>query len=300
MSPVPESTPAHGSLQRWSIAIKIIPVLAVLVAARAVVEVTDSSFIDLTTLFGSMVAANVFVLGFLLAGTLADYKESERLPSELAASIETIVDECLITWRHKRPAEAADALRYMSDFAAAVVEWFYKRERTNDLLGRISGMNGFFLQFESLTQPNFIVRMKQEQNNIRRMVLRIDAIRDTSFLSVGYTLSYIATGALIAGLLFANIEPYYEAMFYLAGIGFMMVYLTLMIRDVDNPFDHYSEGAESVRVSLKPVIDVEQRIRGHVDRELTGSAQIVLTSAPEFGLLPAGRTTEVDVLGGHH
>ena len=272
MSASPPASPARSALQRWSIAIKIVPVLAVLIAARAVVEVTDASFIDLTTLFGSMVAANVFVLGFLLAGTLADYKESERLPGELAASIETIVDECLITWRNKRPAEAADALRYMSDFAAAVVEWFYKRERTSSLLGRIAGMNGFLLQFESLTQPNFIVRMKQEQNSIRRMVLRIDAIRDTPFLSVGYTLSYIATAALIAGLLFANIEPFYEAMFYLAAIGFVMIYLTLMIRDVDNPFDHYTQGAESAHVSLKPVIDVEQRIRDHVARELGQTA----------------------------
>jgi hypothetical protein len=258
----------RGAFRRWAIAIRIVPALVVLVAARAVIELTNSSFIDLTTLFGSMVAANVFVLGFLLAGTLADYKESERLPGELAASIETIVDECVVTYRNKQAPEAAAALHHMLDFTAAVLRWFHKEERTNHLLTRVSGMNDFLLKFERITQPNFIVRMKQEQNNIRRMILRIDAIRDTPFLAVGYSLSYIATTALLVGLLFANIEPYYEAMFYLAAIGFVMIYLTLMIQDVDNPFDHYKDGVESAHVSLKPVIDVEQRVREHLRREL--------------------------------
>jgi len=34
-------------------------------------------------------------MGFLLTGVLTDYKESERLPGELAASIESITEENL-------------------------------------------------------------------------------------------------------------------------------------------------------------------------------------------------------------
>lgn len=264
----------NAAIRKWAIAIKIAPVLVALVAARAAVDAADASFIDLTTLFGSMVAANVFVLGFLLAGTLADYKESERLPGELASSIETIADECLITYRNRRAPEAQDALAYMSEFSTALWRWFHKQERTKELLARVSGMNEFFLAFESLTQPNFIVRMKQEQNNIRRMILRIDAIRDTPFLSVGYSVSYIGTAALLAGLLFANIEPLYEAMFYVGAIGFLMIYLTVLIKDVDNPFDHYTEGAESAHVSLKPIADVEAKLRGYIEevRSVTGTS----------------------------
>jgi hypothetical protein len=251
------------NLQRWAIAIRIVPVIIVLVAARAVVDAFDLAFIELSTLFGSMVAANVFVLGFLLAGTLADYKESERLPGELASSVETITDECLITWRNKRPPEAADALNYMARFSSSLVRWFHKEERTKDMLAQISGMNDFFLKFEPLTQPNFIVRMKQEQNNLRRMILRIDAIRDTAFLSVGYSASYIGTALLLVGLLFAEITPYYQAMFYLTAIGFLMIYLQILIQDVDNPFDHYKDGAESASVSLKPIFDLEEKLRAY-------------------------------------
>ena len=97
------------------------------------------------------------------------------------------------------------------------------------------------------------------------MILRIDTIRDTPFLSVGYSMSYISTVALLAGLLFANIEPYYQAMFYMGAIGFLLIYLTVLIKDVDNPFDHYTAGAESAHVSLKPISDIDGKLRGYAE-----------------------------------
>jgi hypothetical protein len=96
------------------------------------------------------------------------------------------------------------------------------------------------------------------------MILRIDAIRDTPFLSVGYSVSYIGTGALLLGLVFANVEPFYEAMFYVAAIGFLMMYLSLLIKDVDNPFGHYADGGESADVSLKPISDIAHKLRATV------------------------------------
>jgi hypothetical protein len=248
-------------VRNWSLALRIAPIVIVLVAAKGIVDVTGASFIDLTTLFGSVIAANVFVLGFLLAGTLSDYKESERLPGELASSIEVISDECLITYKNKRAKEAQDALMYMADFAASLLRWFHKEERTATMLDKVTGMNDIFLQFEALTQPNFIVRLKQEQNSIRRIILRIDAIRDTDFLPAGYILSYAGTAALVFGILFANIEPYWEAMFYMAAVGFLMLYLTLLIRDIDNPFDYYVDGLQGATVSLRAISDMEARIR---------------------------------------
>lgn len=250
-------------VSNWSLALRIAPVVILLVAAKGIIDVTGASFINLTTLFGSVIAANVFVLGFLLAGTLSDYKESERLPAELASSIETMTDECLITFKNKGAREAADAVAYMADFASSLVRWFHKEERTAVMLTKVTGMNDTFLAFESLTQPNFIVRLKQEQNFIRRTILRIDAIRDTDFLPAGYILSYAGTLGLLFGIMFANIEPYWEAMFYVAVVGFLMLYLTLLIRDIDNPFDHYMDGLQGAQVSLRPIIDLEKRLIAH-------------------------------------
>jgi hypothetical protein len=144
--------------QKWSLALRLLPLILALLGAKLVIHLLDADFITLTTLFGSVVAANVFLLGFLLAGTLSDYKESERLPGELASSIETIADEFTITLKNKGASEAGAGFAYMADFASAVHRWFYKDERTAAIMERISGMNDLFLALEPLTQPNFIVR----------------------------------------------------------------------------------------------------------------------------------------------
>jgi hypothetical protein len=269
-------------VKNWALALRITPVVIALVAGKAIVSLTDSSFIDLTTLFGSVIAANVFVLGFLLAGTLSDYKESERLPNELASSIETIADECLITFRNKRAKEASDAVLYMAEFASTLSRWFHKEERTDAMLGKVGDMNHIFLSFEQLTQPNFIVRLKQEQNTIRRVILRIDAIRDTDFLPAGYILSYAGTIGLLFGVMFAHIEPIWEALFFMAVLGFLMLYLTVLIRDIDNPFDYFEDGPQGAQVSLKSIADVERRLQAHVD-EVMGAGVPANSAVPGAG-----------------
>ena len=245
---------------KWMIVARVIPIVAALFGAKLLVSLTDADFITLTTLFGSIVAANVFLLGFLLAGTLADYKESERLPGELAASIESLADECLITRKSKGTKETEDAVTYMAGFASLVRRWFYRQERTRTVMDRITGMNDIFLSFEPLTQPNFIVRMKQEQATIRKILMRIDTIRDTSFVPAAYAIAELATALLIGGLLLTELGPLGEEIFYTVLPSFLMVYLILLIRDLDNPFNYSSKDAGAAEVSIKPVVDLDEKL----------------------------------------
>jgi predicted membrane chloride channel (bestrophin family) len=245
---------------RWRLAVKVVPIVALLAFAKLIIHLGEADFIELTTLLGSVVAATLFLLAFLLAGTLTDYKESERLPGELAASIESLADECAITLKNKGGRAAEDAVLYIADFAAAVHRWFYREERTRAVMDSLTDMNDLFLGFESLTQPNFIVRMKQEQSTIRRIITRIDTIRDTSFVSAGYTIAELATALLFIGLLLTDIEPFYEALFYIVAIGFFMTYLIALIRDLDNPFDYGRDAGEAAEVSIKPIADLAEKL----------------------------------------
>jgi hypothetical protein len=243
----------------------VAPIVAVLALVKVIVHEVDADFIEISTLLGSMVAASVFLLGFLLAGTLADYKESERLPGELASSLESIADECEITLKNKGGPEAEGAVAYVAGLVGAIHRWFYREERTQAVLDRISGLNDIFLTFESLTQPNFIVRMKQEQANVRRMVMRIDTVRDTSFVSAAYTIAEMAVALCMVGLIFADIQPLYESLFYVVAMGFFLIYLILLIRDLDDPFSFAGDSAEAADVSIKPIADLDRKLNGAPD-----------------------------------
>lgn len=48
-----------------------------------------------------------------------------------------------------------------------------------------------------------------------------------------------------------------------------MIYMIALIKDLDNPFDHYDNGKAAARVSLKPIKDIEEKLKkmnSHLDK----------------------------------
>ena len=117
-----------------------------------------------------------------MSGVLADYKESEKIPADMASSISTMADEGLILIKSKNSTEAKNYLLHLKSFGKSLINRFYKKERTNHLMNNLTEFNDYFLSFESQTQANFIVRLKQEQHQLRKMINRVHTIRETSFL----------------------------------------------------------------------------------------------------------------------
>lgn len=246
--------------ERWRLAYKVLPFAIGAVAAEVVVRALGVDTITVNPLFTGLVAANVFLLGFLLAGTLADYKEAERLPGELATSLEAIADECEILYDDKGVRPARDCLAHVSRIAAAIRSWLGGRESTDQVLTRVRELNGFFLAFEAHTQPNFIVRLKQEQTALRRLVTRIHTIRDTSFVGAGYAIAELTSALLIGVLLFLDITPRAAALFLVFAITFLLVYMIALIRDLDDPFEYDNGRTGAAEVSLHPFEHLEEHI----------------------------------------
>ena len=61
---------------------------------------------ELNALFTSLVAGIIFLIGFLITGVLSDYKESEKLPSEITASIKTLIDDAYTIYKIKNSVTA--------------------------------------------------------------------------------------------------------------------------------------------------------------------------------------------------
>jgi branched-subunit amino acid transport protein AzlD len=219
----------------------------------------------LSPLYTGLVAGTIFLLGFLLAGTLADYKESEKMPGDLAASLETICDDCLILYEDKRAPVAGECLAHMQRLADSIEAWLRNRESVDAVLEGISGLNSYFLAFEPLTPPNFIVRLKQEQSAIRRMVIRINAIRETSFVMAGYTIAELTSLLLVIGLLFTEVGQLGIEVFLVSTLAFLLGYMLFLIRDLDNPFEYDgADQAGAAEVSLAPLEHLRRRLEPEV------------------------------------
>src|SRR5205085_5694037 len=174
--------------------VKVAPVVLIAGVLKLIFMNLDWSPIDLNALLSGLVAANVFLLGFLLAGTVADYKESERLPGEVASSLETLADECLIIHEAKGDPIAARCLSHLHHITVGIRRWLTAERSHDDVLSDIRALNHYLLAFDSLAQPGYVTRMKVEQNNLRRSVIRIDVIRQTSFVTAGYVVAEMLAG----------------------------------------------------------------------------------------------------------
>jgi hypothetical protein len=246
--------------RKWHIFIKILPFLGVILLLKFGVHRYGFEIISLNALFTSIVAATTFLIGFLITGVISDYKESEKIPGEMASSLETLYNEAQIIVINKKAKEAEEFINYHSSFMDSLNNWFYKKEKTLAVMEALSGMNEHFAKLESFAQATFINRMKQEQANIGKLITRIHTIRETGFVASAYAIVEALAFFLIGGMIVLKLEPFYEAIFFVTIVSFLVLYMIFLIKDLDNPFDYAEYGENGTEVSLKPLHDLHDRV----------------------------------------
>jgi hypothetical protein len=246
------------------ILLKALPFVLFIIAVKLLLHWLGWEYLSMNAIFSGIIGATVFLMSFLLNGVLTDFKESEKIPGDVSAIVATIADEIEIIAKAKKDPSTRESLVFLHDLIVSIRGWLYRKERTKAVMERIRGLNDHFLRFETLTQANFISRLKQEQSNLRKLVIRIHTIRETDFISSGYLLATSTSVLLIVGLAFTKIEPFYESLFSVGVVSYLLVFLLLLIRDLDNPFGHYDVGS-SEDVSLKPIDDAVDDLKRRLD-----------------------------------
>lgn len=216
--------------------------------------------LEVNPLLTAIISGNIFILGFLLNSTLRDYKEAEKIPGAMAVSLETMYDECEIMLSRKKEKVVVEAIHHLLATEKLCTAWFYKKTYTQDVLMHLSEFNYYLGKFEPLTQANFIVRMKNEQNNLRKSVIKANVLRDTPFYEASYSIAKISVLFLLVLLTLLSADPFYEYVLFILVIVFITIFLVSLIKDLDEPFE-YDDINTSDEVSLKPLSDFSKRVK---------------------------------------
>jgi len=229
-------------------------------------------FLQVNPLLTGIISSNIFILGFLLNSTLRDYKETEKIPAGMATSLETIFDECEIMLSRKKEPIVIEAIHHLLKTEKLCMAWFYKKAFTQEVLIHISDFNRYLGKFEPLTQANFIVRMKNEQSNLRKYLIQANILRDTPFYEASYSIARLSVFFSLTLLTLLSADPFYEYVLYILVIVFINIFLVSLIKDLDDPFE-YNHTNISDEVSLKPLSDFAARAKSRM-KEL-GRPQLV-------------------------
>jgi hypothetical protein len=240
--------------------IAAIPYAAAIVVLKMLIDSTSWDELQLSPLLTAAVSAEVFIVGFMLAGTTSDFKEAERLPGEVAASLETMADECLITWQDIRLAEARGCVEQLVEVGRSIRGWLLADKGLDDVMADLRKLNEPFLLMAPRIQAGFTTRLKGEQHNVRRVVLRMDTMRRTSYVSAGYLLAEVTALILFIVMLCTDLGDRVATLALVGLISYLLVYLVSLIRDLDNPFEYHNGQPGAADVDLGVLERSEARL----------------------------------------
>jgi hypothetical protein len=103
--------------------------------------------------------------------------------------------------------------------------------------------------------------LKSEQANIRRLLIRMDTMRRTSYVSAGYLIADVTALMILVLLMITEIGPLAPTILVVGVITCLMVYMLALIRDIDNPFEYRGGRPGPADVDLGVLERSEARLR---------------------------------------
>jgi hypothetical protein len=248
---------------KWRLMLTTLPFVAAILAVKLALEflIGFRGFVDFSDV-GIVLTAGVFLLGFLLAGTMADYKEGEKIPAEISSTLETI-EEIFVLAATNRPAlDLADLRRSVLVMTDEIKDWLLRKRTTAEVYDSMTRLNGVIQQLERSGAGPYASRAVPQLLALRRNVSRIDVIARTGFLPPAYALLEVLIGMIIALVLIARFKSLAAEALLVPFVCLINIYMLRLIRDVDNPFDYERDGREhgSGEVMLFPLDEYRARL----------------------------------------
>lgn len=203
-------------------------------------------FIEPISLYGSILSSVIFIYWFILAPAMSEFKESERILSEVENALGNIESDAHYYSGLSSHFDTKKFHRALAD----MTDTFYHMiadDRQAKYLQYIDEMNEVFLHAEKNgVPPNHIIRTKNEISTLKRCFIRIEDIKSKDAVpKMIHHLKNFVTFMVIATLFFINIGNdtgdgliyQIEELFMLFLVSFLYIFLSFIISGFDNPFD---------------------------------------------------------------
>jgi hypothetical protein len=224
--------------KKWGIMFKALIIMIILLVPRTLIDIFGFDTVPINPVVGAFITGAIFTIAIIFTGTFTDFKESEKIGGDLAASIKAIYnDSCVLPLNDEAPARVLRS--HVRDLLRSFNVCF--KENTFNLFDINREMNKINNDIRTLAYlnvaPPLIAKLRNELGIIDKITNRIEVIIRTDFIPAAYALAEIATASVIFLMIFVKIDPIFEATIIFAVISSMLIGLLLLIKDMDNPFE---------------------------------------------------------------
>lgn len=235
-----DAAPKLGFRKRFKLFFGVAAVVFLLSLLKVTVHWFGFEFLTLNTLLTSGIAGAIFIIGFLLSSVLTDYKEAERIPTEIRVALEAIYGDASSFAATNDQIDLRACRLTIENILQLLRQGLdHANGHTNlrPVLAAIDRLTGTFAEFEKLGIPaNYIVRLRNTQDALRRSVLRIYHIQRLKFVPSIHVLVQTLVASIILLLLFLKTEGSPESALMFGFICYLFVYALYLIQLLEQPF----------------------------------------------------------------
>lgn len=218
-------------------------------AIKTILHILNWEFLILTPLHTAVISGGIFVISFVLSAVIADYKESEKLPAEFAATIESMYEDI-------KGFSIAHPKVNVQDIQTTLCE-ILTLIRDDVVTGNRQTHHKVFELSAQLADmelkgvpPNYLAKLKQEQALLVKSLFRINYIQTIKFLPSAHVLAQLVVVLISIILLFTKIDPVVTGTF-LTGVTILIFsYILLLIETVSKPFQQEGKSIDDVSFFL--------------------------------------------------
>lgn len=251
---------------KWGILVKTLPLVGSVLTVRLVLThaVGFAGIVEFSEI-GMVLTGGVFLVGFMLAGVMADYKESEKIPSELAATLESVAVNFKVSYESKQIPNYKASIDSLRTLSRTILGWLYKKSTLADVYEALMRVEEEGYAADKAGAGAYANRVLSEITNVRKTITRMSAISRTNFLPSGYALLETLTGVIICLLFLTKFKnPIIEAVL-VPFVSLIFFYMIRLIRDIDDPFEYSEDPSKNggAEVSLFPLTECIARLESN-------------------------------------
>jgi hypothetical protein len=253
--------PSRHNLIKWRLMVTTFPLTVVVVVVKVVLETVLQfhGLVDFAEI-SLVITGGIFLMGFMLAGTLSDYKESERIPAEMACALESIEDTFRLAWIFKSQFDLKACQRQVLDLTDTIIKYFHHQESEAEVYRQLDKLSEIAVFVERTGMGSTTSWVKREQANLRQLFARMTVIKRTHFISTGYAFLEVLSVVIAGLLLISRFDNLIISIILVSFITQIFVYMVLLIKDIDHPFEYPADGkVRAADIDLFPLMEYRQR-----------------------------------------
>lgn len=238
---------------KYYLFLSVLPIVFIIGGFKFSAHLLGWEFIpkDLSSFFPSILTGIIFILGFLLAGVVTDYKESEKIPNEIAASLYAIWQEADYL-RIVSNSKSAEALMIKIKNFIPTLKRDYFRLKNDQLLKLMDSFSADIIEIgKEGAAPNYVLRMKAEVASLKKTINRITVIQNTDFVPAVFICIKVIAVVFLTVYCLLNVDPWWGGLILVSIFSFVIFSILFLIKDMEDPFEYdESDDVKSGEISL--------------------------------------------------